>query len=260
PQGALLVATHDRSAAGMALDKAARSSASLDGARALHGSYSGVGYTEFDRATAGIVGDFVVVTRSTDIFEEVVRASEGSSLGDDDDFTTTMDRLPKDRVATFYLRSSQLASLTPIPIGVLPVFSAAPSVGVAAFLRSDAIVFEEAVDRGTGATALGTAFRAIATGFVPPAIGRLVDGLLDGQGLGDQPAVDEATLDEVRAGLGSGYAVEGVLDRHSLVTVAGEVKSLPDAARTFLDHLSYVAVGARSDHETLLARIVIGVQ
>jgi sporulation protein YlmC with PRC-barrel domain len=67
------------------------------------GSFEGVDFkVEEDGNTVGVVGDLVVVAKEESIFKEVVTASNGESLADEDTFTSTVANVPDKSAADVY--------------------------------------------------------------------------------------------------------------------------------------------------------------
>jgi hypothetical protein len=162
----------------------------------------------------------------------------------------------------FYVRTSRILSALGVPSGgdilFAPLLAGIPSIGGGAFLRPGAIVFDTQI---AGAAALAARSRAIEkeiaaplegalTKLLPGPVGPLVDRLVGGGDLAD----DQEATARARAELGPGYSIKGFVDRHHLLPVVRWIRH----GETDLP-LPYVVYGTRSDHDTLFARLVIGV-
>ncbi|MFN2595453.1 MAG: DUF3352 domain-containing protein, partial [Actinomycetota bacterium] len=150
PADALLIATRDPDAANTSLAKAADA---MSGPEPSHLSYRGIDYISTSESAAGVVGNFAVVASSSQEFENVVTAHDGMSLGDRKVFQEAIAPLPHDRVGTLYFDTSRIASLSTGAAGSASpppapsLFESLPPIAVGAFLRSDSIVFDVAIQR-----------------------------------------------------------------------------------------------------------------
>jgi hypothetical protein len=80
------------------------------GEAAEQGSYEGVDYEvqSDDGTTIGVVGDFLVFAEDTRIFKEMVDASNGESLADENTYTSTVDAAPEGSFADVFVDVGRL--------------------------------------------------------------------------------------------------------------------------------------------------------
>jgi hypothetical protein len=95
------IQTTDASATQDFIDKRSQASDEVPG----EGSYEGVDYKvqSDDGTTIGVVGDFLVVAEDTRIFKEMVDASGGESLADEDTYASSVDAAPSGSFADVFV-------------------------------------------------------------------------------------------------------------------------------------------------------------